>query len=282
MGVDLFFAISGLLITSQLMEGGDLRSFYIRRAFRILPPAILYLGVVFALGLVARGDVFACLAIHRNYVRGSNFSVHFWSLSLEEQFYLVWPFVLQRSGKRAPTAAFIGIAAVCIWRALAAPHLTGWFIRTEERCDGLLWGCLAAFWLRERAFRPGKIASALCLAGAVAVWQVPLLMSLMPALLAVGVLGSVQEPTWWLSRLLESKPLVWVGQRSYGIYLWQMLFLLAPLNVPLALRLVLSVSLPALPYRFFEMPLRRVGRRIAAAVESVSAREPAACLNPGQ
>lgn len=264
MGVDVFFAISGLLITSQLLQNNNLRTFYIRRVFRILPPAILYLVVVFTLHLIDSRDLAHCLLIERNFVAGSEYTGHFWSLSLEEQFYLLWPIVLLWSGKRAPTVAFAGIVAVCIWRAFGLSHGLGGYARTDMRCDGLLWGCLTAFALRSGNLKLGRIIPIICLCASICFWANPIFMPLTPLLLALMVLGTIQEPTWAVSRLLDSKPLVWIGQRSYGIYLWQILIIFAPVNVPMALKVGLVFIWCSFLYWVFESPLRRIGRKLAS------------------
>jgi len=280
-GVDVFFAISGLLITSQLLQDGGLRQFYIRRAFRILPPAVLYLVVVLLLGLTNGADFLHCFLISRNYSAGTMFTGHFWSLSLEEQFYLVWPILLLWSGKRAPAVGLAGIVAVCVWRYYAWWHVGAFYTHTEQRCDGLLWGCLTAFWLRDAKCRIGRIVSAMCIAGAIAVWSVPVFLPLMPALLAMGVLGTVRSPSWAFSRLLDCKILVWIGQRSYGIYLWQQLLIFAPVRIPMAARLMLVFLWPAVLYRYFETPLRQIGRRMAKAVgRQPQAGQAQACPTP--
>ncbi|HUK18095.1 MAG TPA: acyltransferase [Bryobacteraceae bacterium] len=280
-GVDVFFAISGLLITSQLLEDGNLRRFYIRRAFRILPAAALYLVVVLLLGLTNGADFRHCLLISRNYSLGTLYTGHFWSLSLEEQFYLVWPITLMLSGKRARVLALVCILAVCVWRPIVWWHWGAGYEHTDQRCDGLLWGCLAAFWLRSAKFGIGRVPSAACMAAAIAVWGVRLFLPFMPALLAVGVLGTVQSPCWAFSRLLDSKVLVWIGQRSYGIYLWQQLLIFAPVRIPMAVRLVLVFLWPAVLYRYFETPLRQMGRRIAKGIgRQEHVREAQACPTP--
>ena len=117
-GVWLFFAISGLLICSRMIAEEStygrvsLRNFYIRRAFRILPAALLYLLVIALLGSlnVLPFDLPSWLGavfFYRNYWHyffganaGSWFTGHFWSLSVEEQFYLLWPAALLLLGKR--------------------------------------------------------------------------------------------------------------------------------------------------------------------------------------
>ena len=106
-GVTLFFVLSGFLITSSLLNGPiDLRSFYIRRIFRLMPVAWAYLGLLLLLNLrvhvVSKSAVLASLFFYRNFEAATFGSAtwHFWSLSLEEQFYLVWPIVLLLAGAR--------------------------------------------------------------------------------------------------------------------------------------------------------------------------------------
>lgn len=263
MGVDVFFAISGLLITSQLFENSDLRHFYIRRAFRILPPALLYLAVLFVLHLTDGTDVLHCLTIQRNYRGGPLFDDHFWSLSLEEQFYLAWPFLLVFSGKHAPKVAFALILCVALWRPVAMNHEPFWYARTEMRVDGLLWGCVSAFWFAKGTMKPSQSIAMGCMLLAALMWIGPALLALPPLLICIAVAGTAQQPGWFVSRVLESKPLVWIGQRSYGIYLWQQLFIFAPVKMPLLIRLAATFVVPALLYRFMETPLRQVGRRLA-------------------
>jgi peptidoglycan/LPS O-acetylase OafA/YrhL len=267
MGVDIFFAVSGLLITSQLLQNSSLKNFYIRRVFRILPPAFLYLAVVFALHLITGGDLLACLLIRRNYIVGSGYTSHFWSLSLEEQFYLVWPLVLLWSGRRAKLTAFLCIIALCIWRAVALTHLNITalaYSRTDMRCDGLLWGCISAYILRAGTIKIGKVMPPVCLGVAVLVFGIPYFLPILPILLSCVVLGTIQEPTSVLSRVLEWKPLIWIGERSYGLYLWHVLFITAPINLPMIVKVGATVVWCALMYRCFETPLRKMGRKLAS------------------
>jgi peptidoglycan/LPS O-acetylase OafA/YrhL len=282
MGVDIFFAVSGLLITTQLLQPGtSMKSFYIRRAFRILPPAICFLGILFAFHLINGRDVLQCLFIIRNYVEaGSTYTTHFWSLSLEEQFYFLWPVVLLCLAKRrAPLLVFIAILAVSVCRGFASIVLYSHAVRgigmnqyfhTDMRCDGLLWGCLAAFCLTKTDLKCGKVITVLCLVGAFFLWGNPLFMPLSPILLTGVVLGTVQQPAWRLSRMLEWKPLTWIGQRSYGIYLWQSLFIFTPLPVPMALKIAAVLAWSAVLYEYVESPLRRIGKGIALQVADTS------------
>jgi peptidoglycan/LPS O-acetylase OafA/YrhL len=108
-GVSLFFTISGYLITTLLLDerqrgGISLRGFYIRRAFRILPPAYIYLAAVATIGVsglihLAPGEILSAALVYNNYWPSRSwFTQHFWSLSMEEHFYLLWPSLLTLSG----------------------------------------------------------------------------------------------------------------------------------------------------------------------------------------
>jgi peptidoglycan/LPS O-acetylase OafA/YrhL len=128
----MFFALSGFLITYRFMEEHeqtgriDLRAFYRRRVRRILPPAMIYLAVLAVLGPVTHllpaklDEIYASLFFYRNLFQPHPpdgwYTGHFWSLSLEEQFYLFWPVVLVALRARARPAAITIIAATVIWR----------------------------------------------------------------------------------------------------------------------------------------------------------------------
>ena len=137
-GVNVFFVLSGFLITWLLLAKDDangqisLAGFYFRRAFRILPPAIVYLIVayvgsrLFSQGLVvSNGDFLRSLFFVRNYFGGSKSTDHFWSLAIEEQFYLIWPliFLILRGNRRIRFTMCVLILSP-IWWAIR-PQLLG-------------------------------------------------------------------------------------------------------------------------------------------------------------
>ena len=293
-GVDIFFALSGLLITTLLLRehqagGISLRNFYIRRGFRILPPLFVYLAVAVALKRVHVGwELLSSVLLFRNYLPtelGGYDTGHLWSLSIEEHFYLLWPallaFVAIRKGPRM--VAYLAIAAG-LWRiADVENHFTAILFgdlpahfRTDLRLDSLLWGCFAAFllhdattkeWLRERA---GKVWFAGLLAAAVAcVIIYSYLAGLwLPMLLPMLLVLTLLHPTWAVSRLLDLAPVRFVGQISYGLYLWHPL-LLVPGWLPgsaaatqLPLNLGISFGAAILSYFLIEQPCIAWGRKL--------------------
>jgi hypothetical protein len=133
--VDIFFALSGFLITSRLIRESDqngaisLRSFYIRRAFRILPASWTYLIVIAILcisGVMNQPvwSILACLLLCRNYFPMQKpsgeypglYTGHFWSLAVEEHFYLFWPFLLSRMRmEKATRFAIAAATGFTVW-----------------------------------------------------------------------------------------------------------------------------------------------------------------------
>jgi peptidoglycan/LPS O-acetylase OafA/YrhL len=306
LGVDVFFALSGFLICTRLLqelrkEGAiSLKNFYIRRAFRILPPAYAYLtalAVLTAVGwLAVRPAEFAgCLLFARNYYPtgdvGRNwYTVHFWSLAVEEHFYLFFPALLAWCGRdlrRARRAVVVLAVAVGLLRSLDTVIL-GWaggripagafhFTRTHVRLDALLWGCFAALLVerwRGRLARwctPG-LSLVILAVGAASFW-LPLGLAWRSLLLPWMLVGTVLHPAGYLGRFLEWAPLRWVGRISYSLYLWQQLFCveevqyrsayLGPLQAwPWNLLPVLACATAS--YYLVERPLIRVGHRLAS------------------
>lgn len=305
-GVSLFFAISGFLICSRLLEEEQLsgrislKGFYIRRACRILPAAFTYL---LALALLAVAGVvvatprewWSCVLFFRNYlppvwIRAGwgGYTIHFWSLAVEEHFYLLWPAMLAFSGRVRARYLAAGLAlTVALWRSWDFHHQ--WVnrylpdllfpSRTDVRLDGLLLGCLAALvlvepgwrtWL-ERRFRV-EVLWALAIGYALfqvvprrhtySIWE--------SGLLAALVTGTVLHPIGIVGRLLESPAMRWVGRLSYSLYLWQQLFLIPGASYPFSilqrfpLNLGVVFLMAALSYELVERPAIRLGHYLAA------------------
>ncbi len=203
-GVDIFFVLSGFLITGLLLSEHaktgviSLKNFYIRRALRLLPALVLLLVyggfTVLVVGRNAEGWPFFVAAIPVVFYVGNWFVAanskslgllgHTWTLALEEQFYLLWPPVLKRSLKRDPTARRIAVGLLVVVVALGGlrAFLTlidvGNNYQAAWRFDGLLLGALLAIFLdridtgalRRRLLSPTLALAGFVLVGALTLW----------------------------------------------------------------------------------------------------------------
>lgn len=258
-GVDMFFVISGFLITLLLLRERDrqgqvsLKGFYWRRALRILPAYFAYLAFLFVttrLGFVtlALRDWLGTLTYTVNFLPGAGWEVgHLWSLSVEEHFYLAWPLVFVLLGNRI--AFFIAAAMV----------ITGPFIRlglwswagdlvdvdycTPARMDTIACGCCLAFLAMRPSFqRIGGIFSGDRTSRCFAIVAVFIILANI-LLKGTGRPGVMLSKTCnglgfaalvWLGanagksvegRFLNCRPLMVLGTLSYSLYLWQQPFL---------------------------------------------------------
>ena len=331
LGVEVFFVISGYLITSILLRqsrargGIDLRTFYRNRARRLLPALFVTLVavVVAALALAPaevaglRGDVVASLAYVTNWffifgdkpyfevVGRPSLLQHLWSLAVEEQFYIVWPLVFAgglRLFGRTRTAVATAVGAVASAVLMAVLHARGTDVTrlyegTDTRAAGLLVGAALAFvWAPQRLrAEVGRGARPLLDAVGAAAGAVLLLLLLVTdqfseAIYRFGFFGVsivtalliavVVHPAAHIGPLLGSPALRWIGQRSYGIYLyhWPVFQFTRPqLDVPLTglpllvLRIAATIVVAQVSFRFVEVPIRRDGwgrvcRRVADAL----------------
>jgi peptidoglycan/LPS O-acetylase OafA/YrhL len=302
-GVDIFFVLSGYIITARLMEERakssaiDLYAFSLRRAFRILPPVVAYLVTVCLLALFLRmnigpSEVFGSLFFFRNYQiaasPGGIYTAHFWSLSIEEHFYLLWPpLLLWLGNRRGIWLAAIGAVTCGLWRIYDYTHPTGMiggllsgsipelrFLRTDVRLDGLLLGCLLALVLPSiRGFIFRNFPKETPLFAALFIffnlqWNkgYPTLTTYL--LVTVMVASTLVVEEGLVHKWLNLRPLVWVGTVSYSIYIWQQLFLLHPdSGAPLGILSALPFSIAcifataACSFYFIEQPAIAFGKR---------------------
>jgi peptidoglycan/LPS O-acetylase OafA/YrhL len=292
-GVQLFFAISGFLITSRLIEewnhSGEisLKRFYIRRVCRILPPAMTYLLVILLLGVVGLAPFqwkywLSAVCFFRNYMPvggGTVLDIHYWTLSVEEQFYLIWPALLVLFGliRARYTASFL-IFAIWIWRWIAIHHIAGASLgqgdwsRSEVCFDGLLVGCFFALILESPEVK--KFFVKYFSVGAVAIVITIILVSggstytpggrtIQATLMPVLIVATILNPQTWLGRLLEFPALRWIGRLSYSLYIWQQLFAFQKFLPWYALQFVALFGVAALSFYGIEKPMIRLGYRLA-------------------
>jgi peptidoglycan/LPS O-acetylase OafA/YrhL len=307
-GVDLFFAISGFLICGLLLQeyqshgGINLRRFYIRRCLRILPPYYAALAVFSAITIFGVINVNysylpSCILFYRNYkplwmdYQGGFYTAHFWTLAIEEHFYLIWPMLLSTvKPKRVGKVAFLMAMAVLVWRVLEGHFQwlativppANLLARTDTRMDALLWGCLAAIYFPAIKRYVARIHFSQLWLPILAILLIieklhPAGLILLRAILFPAlVLSTVIQPTSYLGRALEWQPLRWIGTISYSLYIWQELFLpaLASEKAHGAFHYlqqppwsVLAMLMCACLSRYLlELPMIRLGHRFSATV----------------
>jgi peptidoglycan/LPS O-acetylase OafA/YrhL len=311
-GVDIFFVLSGYIITTRLIGERvlhahiDLRGFYLRRAFRILPLVVIYLITLCMVSLFTgladfhRQELAGSLFFFRNYQFAANprdlYTVHFWSLSIEEHFYLAWPVLfLYLGNRRSLWIALCGALTCSAWRLYDAANpasLLGRFLpgsipelrllRTDTRFDGLLLGCALALLLTRPAvhsfiFRnfPKEtplIAAIFIFLNLQRTNRYPSLGSYL--LITVMLASTLVVKEGLAHQWLNFRPLVWVGEISYSLYVWQQLFLLHPGKVfPLArlstfpLNIVCVFAAASFSYYLIERPAIAFGRARLKALE---------------
>ncbi|MGD0893760.1 MAG: acyltransferase [Terracidiphilus sp.] len=307
LGVDIFFVLSGYIITLKFIQERDksatidLHSFYLRRAFRILPLVCAYLATLCVLSLFVNlvdfhpSEIAGSLFFFRNYqlaaVQQGFYTTHFWSLSIEEHFYLLWPALfLWLGNRRSLWFAGVGACTCAMWRLYDCTHPDSWIgrylpgpdnffrqIRTDARFDGLLLGCGLAMILcrqpvRNFIFRnfPKEVPLFAAMLLGLNIERThgwPTLSSYLIVVAMVGCTLVVEEGL--AHKGLNSRVMVWIGTVSYSAYVWQELFMtrpgpsLSPLGIlgyfPFNLICVFAVS--ALSYYFIERPCIEQGRR---------------------
>jgi peptidoglycan/LPS O-acetylase OafA/YrhL len=257
LGVNLFFVLSGFLITGLLIDARTredyYKRFYLRRSLRILPAFLLTLVVLLVVRAAPLNFVLLSAAYLANLTPLFGVAIAYpvlWSLAVEEHFYLVWPAVVRRLSNRALTAVCVFIVALSPVTRLISFSLAqrkGWvsyeiFDYTWNSSDGLACGALLAIFLRE--FKPSRKALArlcgLLLILAIAIWIAGLPFGILSRRLPVGaalqivpwnfgfvaligfslLLGSSPWKHWTRSPILE-----FFGDISYGLYLYHLLVL---------------------------------------------------------
>ena len=337
-GVDLFFAISGFVIARSLLpklEAADgimsflnaTLSFWVRRAWRLIPSAWLWLFLILVATLAFNGSG-AFGTFHQNFKGAlagvldiANFRVlvnqqehewygasfPYWSLSLEEQFYLLLPFIVLLSGRRLPTVITALVAAQIFF-----PRLHSFFVII--RSDALLLGVLIAIWSRTRSYRvveptglaktrlgrTGILFGMLASIAAMTPIEPPLIpcpIGVIAILSASLVLIASYDGDYLMRGGPLKSTLLWIGSRSYTLYLIhapayfltrEIWFRIEPPGTQFGgnftLRFVLTavpllVILTELNYRLIETPLRIKGARIADRLVAGKVERPQALVS---
>jgi peptidoglycan/LPS O-acetylase OafA/YrhL len=323
LGVDLFFAISGYVITRLILDSIetanalDLRQFYFARVRRLIPALLFVIFVtVIAVALFAPDAIHRVIsdlpyvltgsnnwhlvALHQDYFQSSGrppLLQHTWSLSVETQFYLVWPVALyliwRRFGKAniariALAIAFSSALALFIFSLQADSTSVGRishiYFGTDTHSLGLFLGsALAVSWVPRNLTanitqRAQDFIDGIGLFGFLGLLFVFLFISEsnptayklafpLAALFSCASITSLVHPASRFAPLLSWRPLLWIGQRSYGIYLWHwIVFQMTRPNADLAAgsalaldiaRILLVLALSDISLRYIEIPFRR-------------------------
>jgi len=296
LGVRVFFVISGYLITTLLLAEVaktrtiSLRGFYLRRIARIFPAFYAFLAVMLVLDAtgaiaLAPSDTIAAFTYTMNYHYDRSWYVgHIWSLSVEEQFYLLWPALLLLAGVRRGllvAAAFVVLAPLI--------RVATWYLLPEQRIgigesfqtifDAIATGCLLAGVRRWLSGQPRYLAALR------SPWFVfvPLLAfgcnymkghaitdflvgeTLTNLAIALCIDRWVRWPDDRVGRLLNTRPMIFVGGLSYSLYLWQQVFVekhRAWAVQKLPLNLVCMVGAALASYYLIEQPVLRLRARL--------------------
>lgn len=330
-GVDLFFAISGFVITRSLLPMLEMTSgaasffnatlsFWVRRAWRLLPSAWLWLAIILVLSLAfnhshafwsfranleatvaAVLDVanFRILLVYGKSEPGVAFP--YWSLSLEEQFYILLPIVVFFAGRRLPWVLAIGILGQ-FFVTRSGPHAPELGqVLNILRSDGLMMGVLLAIWSRNPTYhlfepsglrrRPlaglalfALLAVLLATLGGAGLIIVSFTVGLVALVSAALVFLASYDQDYLMPPGLVKNVMLWVGSRSYALYLIHMpsyflarelWFRIEPPGTVFDHHFMLRLGLTGfgllfvlaeLNYRFVEVPLRRHGVQIARRI----------------
>lgn len=323
-GVDLFFVISGFLITYRNLQNIQnpnkkftLKNFWLRRARRLIPALVLVILVCVPIGAIIYPDILVgafrqvagALTYSTNWVEiihGSNYFdqanpslfKNFWSLAVEEQFYIIWPplllLLLSRRLKNSQLitiVATIAVASMVLMGVLAAPdNYTRVYYGTDTHCFGLAMGIIFAFiWNKEKGSLSKEWLStqpwipALAPVGLIGFILIVMLVPdtaaftypfglVLGSLFSLFLVGAVIiRPDTLFTRIMELAPLRWLGVRSYGIYLWHWpMLVFGRILIPTAMGTVENVAVDVLfafisfiaadlSYRFVEEPMRKDG-----------------------
>jgi peptidoglycan/LPS O-acetylase OafA/YrhL len=311
LGVEIFFVISGFLITSLVVEEFertghiDLRNFYLRRVLRLAPALVAVLiftgfiaflaGSLRAVGLNAP-RLASAIAYFSNWVRAFEgepgpvwFLAHFWSLSIEEQFYLIWPvslvFLLRKPRKRVVFIVASLIGVLILFKAgmyLSGASAKRLYYGSDTRADAILIGCLMSLALHWGFFP--KVIERYSLILSRGAWVLIAAFALMVqwndgAVLYLGGFTAVSlacvliicRLIFFPDRVLSNPLLVWIGKRSYGLYIWHWpIYLLAGAlfsNYVAPVALIGTFAFAAVSYRCIEEPFLRLKHRYSTSLE---------------
>ena len=301
LGVNIFFCLSGFLITTLCLKEKQstgsisLSFFYTRRILRIFPVAYLYLALLYLLNIIYHLDIanFQLLAAmfyitDFSYFRSHNFTWftgHYWSLSVEEQFYLIFPYVLKKSDK-----VFIYLLILLIFilpficlivefypsiNTLYIYGIIHFFIKFQSISVGCLFSIIAfkkgfdnKYFRCIQSFKIWGNSIALVLIFYLEYDSMyslkAIFMNLIISLLTLYIIiSNIENRKDIIYKILNNKILSFVGVLSYSIYIWQQIFTSKTSNLPKFLvlypyNLILIIIIPVISYFYFEQYFLRL------------------------
>ena len=282
LGVDVFFVLSGMLMSIILFEKRlSLRDFYIRRLSRIYPALIFYIVVVFAVAWLfsvpfTANEFISTLFFLRTYypaepgIWATDVAIgHLWSLNVEEHAYLLLSIIsvfLVRRKYIAWLLLALGAGSVILsflkFHSLSSNEFVLYAIRTESAVVFIFFSAGYGLLRRQFGWTLPAIVPVICFVGAVTCYARALPMwlitSLSPILLAISV-NHLDGLPRLVNRLLLFAPLRYIGLWSYSIYLWQQFFYIYGWKIPFSKPIILLLALAAGigSYYFLETPVRR-------------------------
>jgi len=316
LGVTIFFFLSGFLIATLMRNEYELsgrvnfQHFWLRRALRILPPFYLVLiGATLAAPLIepstpVRSAAFAARALHfTNYwlINRGNYGEPpgtgvYWSLAVEEHFYVVFPWIfvgLQRlrlSQRSQAMTLWCICIAVLLWRVILVSvfHVSTdrTYMGSDTRLDSIMFGCAIAVWLNpvidhprlnegawKRIYFPGALIvllACLLIRGNAFAFRETLRYSLQGAALTVLFIAAIRYHNWWPFRWLNWRPVAFLGVLSYSLYLLHFTVIIgvqgmlhaAPRFVQGLVVFAISTALAWLMYITVERPCARLRKRL--------------------
>lgn len=327
LGVDVFFVISGFLITTLVLRekrktgGINLGQFWVRRARRLLPAFLALIIIVVPLAWVVSRDllvgigrqVLGALTFSTNWLEiahGSSYFdqttpllfKNFWSLAIEEQFYVLWPLAMlllvgsaRRFWQRLSVASILAVGSASAMGILYDPqNITRVYYGTDTHLFGIAVGIIVAFcWADRRAplLSSSEWVKLSQLVGAGALCVIIVAMCVLPdtapgayrgvifliSVLSAVVIAAMLQPHSLLARICDNQVLRWIGERSYGLYLWHWpVLVIVSAAYPLAvgslgywiralIALLLTAGVCELSLRFIEYPIRHRGFRAVIA-----------------
>ncbi|MFL9481553.1 acyltransferase family protein [Chitinophagaceae bacterium LWZ2-11] len=269
LGVYIFFVISGFLITTLLLKEKistgniSLKKFYIRRFLRILPVAYLYIAVVILLNYIFNFNIpvlsllMALLFLQNVYLpNGNDFFVnHYWSLSVEEQFYFIFPSILKKSTKTYIYFIFSALIAIIIIKNISflPYHKDGsmnskiigifyflfiHFCGIISQLDGIVIGSLLAiltfkglipvhFLIKHKVIISILLLPLIVLVHGVFLLNSPYNTIFSSILIAILIISNITKSNDVVFKFLNNQIVIFLGKLSYSLYIWQQIFTLA-------------------------------------------------------